>query len=276
MMSIAKIVGELNIRLPKRKFILMGPGRWGSRGDIKLGVPVQYREINNAAVLIEVAYRKGGYQPELSFGTHFFQDLVEADINYLPLYPGQGGTVFNETLLNVSENRLSEFVKVNDDLKDVVKLIRVADIAEGGNLVMVMDGEANEAIAYLVPPDHSSWRMSKVKEIAERLDPALYGVVALYLIGSTKEHTTGPGSDIDLLVHFRGNADQQERLLGWLDEWSVRLAKENRERTGYVAEGLLDVHLVTDQDIAERTSWAVHIGSPYGAAKEIPLPKKAG
>ena len=113
-----------------------------------------------------------------------------------------------------------------------------------------------------------------VKEIAEQLDPSLYGVVALYLIGSTKDYNTGPGSDIDLLVHFRGDAEQQERLLGWLDEWSVRLARENRERTGYNAKGLLDVHLVTDQDIADRTSWAVHIDSPYGAAKEIPLHRK--
>ena len=150
----------------------MGPGRWGSRGDIKLGVPVQYREINNTAALIEVAWSKGGYQPELSFGTHFFQDLVEADINYLPLYPGQGESVFNETLLQVSDSGLG-FVKINDNQGEVIKLIRVGDIIEGGSLAMVMDGEANQAIAYLVPSDHSSWRMSKVKEIAERLDPEL-------------------------------------------------------------------------------------------------------
>ena len=74
----ARVVGRLNKLLPKRQFILMGPGRWGSRGDIKLGVSVTYADINNTAVLIEIARQEGNYVPDLSFGTHFFQDLVEA------------------------------------------------------------------------------------------------------------------------------------------------------------------------------------------------------
>ena len=87
MRDVGRAVGRLNKLLPKRQFILIGPGRWGSRGDIRLGVPVTYSEINNTAMLIEVARQKGNYLPELSFGTHFFQDLVEASIRYLPLYP---------------------------------------------------------------------------------------------------------------------------------------------------------------------------------------------
>ena len=87
MRDVGRAVGRLNKLLPKRQFILIGPGRWGSRGDIKLGVPVTYSDINNSAMLIEVARQKGNYLPDLSFGTHFFQDLVEASIRYLPLYP---------------------------------------------------------------------------------------------------------------------------------------------------------------------------------------------
>ena len=48
-------VGRLNKVLPKRQFVLMGPGRWGSRGDYRLGVPVTYSDINNTAVLVEIA-----------------------------------------------------------------------------------------------------------------------------------------------------------------------------------------------------------------------------
>ncbi len=55
MRDIGRAVGRLNKLLPKRQFILIGPGRWGSRGDIKLGVPVTYSDINNTAMLIEVA-----------------------------------------------------------------------------------------------------------------------------------------------------------------------------------------------------------------------------
>ena len=96
--SVGRAVGRLNKVLPKRQFVLIGPGRWGSRGDVKLGVPVTYSDINNASVLIEVARRKGNYVPDLSFGTHFFQDLVEANIRYLPLFPDDSGVAFNEAL----------------------------------------------------------------------------------------------------------------------------------------------------------------------------------
>src|SRR5690606_9145834 len=85
--DVGKAVGMLNVILPRRRFILMGPGRWGSRGDIKMGVQVTYADINNTAALIEIARQRSSYVPELSFGTHFFQDLVEANIRYLPLYP---------------------------------------------------------------------------------------------------------------------------------------------------------------------------------------------
>ncbi|HET9233653.1 MAG TPA: PEP/pyruvate-binding domain-containing protein, partial [Candidatus Eisenbacteria bacterium] len=71
LLEVRRAVGRLNKVLPRRKFILLGPGRWGSRGDIKLGVPVTYSDINNTAMLIEIARRQGNYVPELSFGTHF-------------------------------------------------------------------------------------------------------------------------------------------------------------------------------------------------------------
>ena len=72
MKMVGRIVGRLNKILPKHKFILLGPGRWGSRGDIKLGVSVTYSDISNASMLIEIARKKGNYTPDVSFGTHFF------------------------------------------------------------------------------------------------------------------------------------------------------------------------------------------------------------
>ena len=96
LLGVGRVVSRLNALLPRRQFILMGPGRWGSRGDIRLGVRVSYADINNTAVLIEIARQRGDYTPDLSFGTHFFQDLVEAAIHYLPLYPDEDGIAFNE------------------------------------------------------------------------------------------------------------------------------------------------------------------------------------
>jgi len=271
MLRVAKVVSDINVKLPRRKFILMGPGRWGSRGDIKLGVPVQYRDINNTSLLMEIAKRKGGYLPELSFGTHFFQDLVEADIHYLPLYPGEDMSRLNEDLLHMSENRLLEIVPDAIDLTEVVRVIHVPDIASGGNMNVVMDGEKNEAMAYLLPPDHASWRLRKVEEIAQSIEAKVHGVRALYLVGSVKEGTAGPASDIDLIIHFKGTIVQRDRLMEFLGEWSRRLDEENAARTGIKTGGLLDIHIITDMDILEKSSWAAHIHNLYNPAREIPI-----
>ena len=274
MQKIALIINELNNRLPKRKFILMGPGRWGSRGDIKLGVPVKYGDINNTSLLVEIAREKGEYTPELSFGTHFFQDLVEAEIRYLPLYPDQPKNIFNEKILLDSENHLLSIISSNKKYKNVVKVIKTSDIISASTLSIIMDGDAGEALAYLKLPDHWSWRMKKVEEISELLDPKLYGIESIYLIGSTKDGSAGPGSDIDLLVHFRGNEEQKDKLMAWFEEYGRKIAEENKQRTGIETSGLLDVHLITDEDIKKKTSWASHVTSPYMSVKKIEFKKK--
>jgi len=277
MQKIASIVNELNNTLPKRKFILMGPGRWGSRGDIKLGVPVKYgdiSDINNTSLLVEIAKEKEEYTPELSFGTHFFQDLVEAEIKYLPLYPDDSKNTFNENLLLHQDNQLTHLLKNYKNYEHVVRVIKTSDIFSGETLSVIMDGEAGEALAYLKSPDHWSWRMQKVEEIAKTLDSEIYDVESLYLIGSTKEGTAGPASDIDLLVHFKGTEEQKDKLLAWFNKYGKKLDEENKERTGLKIHNLLDIHIITDEDIKKKDSWATHITSPYMSVKKIPLKKE--
>ena len=132
--------------LPERKFILIGPGRWGSKGDIKLGVPINYSDINKTSLLIEYAKKKSDYVPELSFGTHFFQDLVEANIKYLPLYPDEKGNLFNEKFFNETPNSLTNFMEVDEKYTEVVKLIQVNYFMMNGKLMVYMNGENSEAI----------------------------------------------------------------------------------------------------------------------------------
>ena len=145
MYDVGKIISKLNRKLPKRKFVLIGPGRWGSKGDIKLGVPVVYSDINNTAMLIEVAWEKEGYVPELSFGTHFFQDLVEADIKYLPLYPDNKSNVFNEKFFLENENALKDLLPDFDNYSHVVKVIDFESM--NTSLSVFMDGESSRAVA---------------------------------------------------------------------------------------------------------------------------------
>ncbi len=150
LLQVGRAIGSLNKQLPKRRFILMGPGRWGSRGDIKLGVSVSYSDINRAAMLIEIARRKGNYVPELSFGTHFFQDLVESAIRYLPLYPDDDGVVFNEAFLLRSENQLPKLLPEYAWLSHVVHVIDVPAATQGMVLQVLMNADEEMAVGFLV------------------------------------------------------------------------------------------------------------------------------
>lgn len=294
LVAVGRAVGRLNKLLPKRQFALMGPGRWGSRGDIKLGVRVTYSDINNCALLVEIARKKGDYTPDLSFGTHFFQDLVEASIRYLPLYPDEEGIVFNELFLTRSNNILADLAPEYGALAGTVHVIDVPSAAEGQVLRILMNADLDEAVGVLVPPAAElpsngeveslhepqrgqdwRWRYRMAERIAAEIDAARFGVVAVYLIGSVKNATAGPGSDIDLLVHFRGTPEQREALELWLRGWSLCLSEMNHLRTGYKTDGLLDVHILTDEDIANRTSFAVKINAVTDGARRLPLRRPA-
>jgi pyruvate, water dikinase len=122
--------------------------------------------------------------------------------------------------------------------------------------------------------DHWQWRRRAAEKLASELDPARFGVKAVYLFGSTKNATAGPESDIDVLIHFSGSEGQRRDLLHWLEGWSLCLSHMNFEKTGCATSGLLDAHLITDEDIQNRTSYAVKIGAVTDAAS--PLTLKAG
>jgi len=290
LLAVGKAVGKLNEVLPKRQFILMGPGRWGSRGDIKLGVSVTYSDINNTGALIEVARKQGNYVPDLSFGTHFFQDLVEGSIHYLPLYPDDPGIQFNEQFLTGAPNILGDILPEYAHLVDTIRLIDIPKATDGLVLRLLMNADLDEALAMLAEPrssvdrpivaeqhdeplaeSHWRWRWQICEQIARQLDPERFGVVAFYVFGSTKNATAGPASDIDLLIHIRATDEQRKHLECWLNGWSKCLDEINYLQTGYRSGGLLDVHLVTDEDIANRTSYASKIGAVTDPARQLPI-----
>jgi len=152
LLSVGRAVGKLNKLLPRRKFILMGPGRWGSRGDIKLGVSVTYSEINNTALLVEIAKKHKDYVPDLSFGTHFFQDLVESNIRYLPLYPDEEGNHFNESFFLNSENKFTDLLPDYPHLAEVIHVIDLKTINRGEGLTVLMNAENEKAVGILSNP----------------------------------------------------------------------------------------------------------------------------
>jgi predicted nucleotidyltransferase len=290
LIAVGRAVGTLNKLLPRKRFILMGPGRWGSRGDIKMGVKVTYSDISNTSVLIEMARKKRDYMPEPSFGTHFFQDLVESEIRYLPLYPDDAGIIFNEKFFHKAENMLSTALPEYEFLSDTLKVIDVKKNTNGLNLRILLNAEKDEAVGMLSeaakeiqpsltpvdftvrrPENHWAWRLRMAELIASQLDPDRFGVKGFYVFGSAKNATAGPKSDIDILIHFNGEKKQKEELEHWLEGWSLCLDEMNRLRTGYRTDGILDVHFVTDADIANKTSYAVKIGAVTDAARPFSM-----
>ena len=241
-------------------------------------------------MLIEVARKKGNYIPDLSFGTHFFQDLVEASIRYLPLYPDEEGNIFNDNFFNNSKNIFHDLINEYAQLKDTIKVIDVMKSAEGMILKVLMNADLDKAVGMFAPAsseiiiekevrenfdynpsDHWRWRMKMCEKIAEGLDGERFGVKGLYVFGSTKNADSGPGSDIDLIAHIDRDKCDIKTLGLWFEGWSLCLSEMNYLRTGMKSEGLLDVHYVTDDDIKNKTSFALKIGAITDAARPLKL-----
>ncbi|MDD5454588.1 MAG: PEP/pyruvate-binding domain-containing protein [Candidatus Ratteibacteria bacterium] len=122
--DIARIVGKLNKQITDKEIeptILLGPGRWGTTTP-SLGVPVNFYEINNISVMVEIAYEGGNLMPDLSFGTHFFQDLIESDIFYIALFPNQEKVTFNKDWLLKMPNLLTACLPESEKYTDVIKV----------------------------------------------------------------------------------------------------------------------------------------------------------
>jgi hypothetical protein len=146
--DVSKIVSALNARLGGKTFICVGPGRWGSVNP-DLGVLVSYADINNAGALVELSGKGVGPAPEPSLGTHFFQDLMEAQIYPLAIPLDEKNIIFNREFFYATENSLTDYVDVNEPIARSLRLIDVAVIRPGYHLELIMDDEKGQAVAYL-------------------------------------------------------------------------------------------------------------------------------
>jgi pyruvate, water dikinase len=205
MRAVGRAVSRLNKVLPKRRFVLIGPGRWGSRGDIRQGVSVGYADISNTAALMEVADSDTEYPLDLSFGTHFFQDLVEASIRYIPIYPNEDGCIFDDRFLSRSHNELADLLPDYAALEDVLRVIDVAKVTGGKALRILLNADVNEAVGVFADPvpstarsagprapvrataaaatadqdEHWRWRFSMAERIARTIDADRFGIKAM-------------------------------------------------------------------------------------------------
>jgi hypothetical protein len=130
------------------RFILMGPGRWGSSNP-DLGIKVSYADIYNTKALVEIGMAHGNSRPTLSYGTHFFQDLVESQIYPLAIFPGEPGNQFQQAFLDLAKNALPVLMPDYGRYQDVIKIINIPATTGGRTLELLMSGEQGKAIAFL-------------------------------------------------------------------------------------------------------------------------------
>ncbi|HDR16312.1 MAG TPA: hypothetical protein ENN79_12675 [Desulfobacteraceae bacterium] len=149
-MAVAGAVNALNKHLAGKRFVLMGPGRWGS-SDINLGVRVTYSSINKTRLLMEIAFTKDDSTPEVSCGTHFFQDLVEADIAIVSVFPDDPDSNLNESFLLDAPSLLAETAPGYEKYGQTVRVIHVPSACEGDYLHVYLDMNTPKGIGFFSP-----------------------------------------------------------------------------------------------------------------------------
>ncbi len=152
--ALARLIGRVlhpQRRRTPENLMLIGPGRWGTQSP-SLGVPVSFGEIDTASVICEIVAMREDLIPDVSLGTHFFNDLVEMDILYLALFPDRTGNVWNRDFFLKSPNRLTELVP---DAGRWAPLLRVIDFSDGQEQAQRLRIHANTpsqwAICYREP-----------------------------------------------------------------------------------------------------------------------------
>jgi hypothetical protein len=151
--ELGRVIGQVNERLAGNNFITVGPGRWGTTNP-DLGVPIGYADIYNTRAIVEMAGTGIGPKPEPSFGTHFFQDLVEANIYPLAIYLDDEDTIFNRPFFYDTPNHLRrllpEAIERIPTICNCLRLIEVSSFRREAHLDIAMDDEKGIAVAFLV------------------------------------------------------------------------------------------------------------------------------
>jgi hypothetical protein len=148
--AVARAIGRITLETKPGGsgiVMLLGPGRWGTSMPA-LGVPVSFAEISRAAVLGELTTMHEGLVPDVSLGTHFFNDLVEMDILYFAVSPNKEGHLFNEELLRQAPNRLLMLQPAAVRLVGALWVVDAVDLSPDGRLYLNVDSMKQRLVCY--------------------------------------------------------------------------------------------------------------------------------
>ena len=102
-----------------KRLVLITPGRIGTSSP-ELGVPTAFSDISEFDAVVEVSETQAGYMPELSYGSHFFQDLVEAGILYSAVFGDESTVCFSPEEIRRGANALDRFDNLPADLSEII------------------------------------------------------------------------------------------------------------------------------------------------------------
>jgi len=148
---VGRVVSRLNTLLEAKRYALLGPGRWGGN-NIDLGVRVSYGDINRTLLLGEIAFEAGGSTPDVSYGTHFFNDLVEARIVPVAIFPDEEEGLFREDLLLEAPDELADLLPGDARWNRVVRVVHCPRAFGGDLLHVLQDGAEQRGVGFLGPP----------------------------------------------------------------------------------------------------------------------------
>jgi len=132
--EVARQIGLINSQMTGKNVMLVGPGRWGSTTP-SLGVPVHFSEIYNMKVLCEYSSKKEGFMPELSYGSHFFQDIVETEIFYVAIFDGYPDVTFNPDRILSRKNLLVTILPDSERFESVIHIAHTAGMEVYSDIV---------------------------------------------------------------------------------------------------------------------------------------------
>ena len=144
--KVARLIGSINwqFREQDKRMLLFVPGRIGTSSP-ELGVPAAFSDISGFDVICEVAERSAGYNPELSYGSHIFQDLVEAQILYSAVFPENPDVSWHPERLKGLDNQIAS-IPGGEELEHVITLADVSHLScrlyynlEQEHLLIAMD-----------------------------------------------------------------------------------------------------------------------------------------
>ena len=144
---VARAIGAINRTIGSRTALLIGPGRWGTSTP-SLGVPTHFTDLSAFRGICETTYAAGNFRPELSYGSHFFQELVESSISYVALFQDRPGTVFEPALMTDLPNVHAVLTDADEDLVAVIHVAETpglelcSDVTEQRLVVQYADAEA--------------------------------------------------------------------------------------------------------------------------------------